>query len=54
MQFIYYLFERLNDIEKATAAKFKIEQKQREEAKLRKEENGVFQNTVKIHFYIKL
>lgn len=43
-------FFRINDIEKATAAKFKIEQKQREEAKTRKEENGSYPN--RVSFYL--
>lgn len=37
---------RANDIDKATAAKFKVEQKQREEAKVRKDDNSVFANKV--------
>lgn len=39
---------RANDIDKATAAKFKVEQKQREEAKVRKDENSAFANTVRL------
>lgn len=39
-------FSRANDIDKATAAKFKVEQKQREEAKVRKDENSAFTNKV--------
>lgn len=39
-------FQRINDIEKATAGKFRIEQKQREEAKTRKEENNSYPNRV--------
>lgn len=39
---------RSNDIDVATAAKFRVEQKQREEAKLRKDENAVWANTVRI------
>jgi hypothetical protein len=39
-------FCRSNDIDKATAAKFKVEQKQREEAKVRKDENAMFANKV--------
>ncbi|CAG9804550.1 unnamed protein product [Chironomus riparius] len=34
-----------NDIDLATAAKFRVEQKQREEAKLRKDENAAWANT---------
>ena len=43
-------FPRANDIDKATAAKYKVEQKQREEAKVRKDENSLFANKVR---YIK-
>lgn len=39
---------RSNDIDKATAAKFKVEQKQREEAKVRKDENAMFANKVSV------
>ena len=39
---------RSNDIDLATAAKFRVEQKQREEAKLRKDENAVWANTVSV------
>lgn len=39
---------RSNDIDLATAAKFRVEQKQREEAKLRKDENAAWANTVSI------
>jgi len=39
---------RSNDIEAATAAKFRVEQKQREEAKSRKDENTAWANTVSI------
>ncbi|CRK98250.1 CLUMA_CG011612, isoform A [Clunio marinus] len=35
---------KANDIDKATAAKFNVEQKQREEAKVRKDENAAFAN----------
>jgi hypothetical protein len=42
-----YIFKhRANDIEAATTAKFKVEQKQREEAKVRKDENSMWNNTV--------
>lgn len=45
-------FNRLNDIERATNAKTQIEQKQREEAKIRKETNVDWETKV-IHFLIK-
>jgi hypothetical protein len=45
--FYKFCIFRSNDIEKATAAKFKVEQKQREEAKTRKDENSMFANQVK-------
>jgi D-ribose pyranose/furanose isomerase RbsD len=37
---------RANDIEAATTAKFKVEQKQRDEAKVRKDENSSWANNV--------
>jgi hypothetical protein len=37
---------RINDLDKATAAKYAIEQKQREEARLRKETNITWQTKV--------
>ena len=39
---------RSNDIEAATTAKFRVEQKQRDEAKLRKDENTAWANTVSV------
>ena len=41
-----YIFCRANDIEKATAAKYEVEQKQREEAKVRKDAQADFDNRV--------
>lgn len=46
---IVLTFFRANDIDKATAAKFKVEQKQREEAKVRKDENSAFANKVRFN-----
>jgi hypothetical protein len=43
------LFFRANDIDKATNAKYKVEQKQRDEAKTRKDENAVFDNKVRLN-----
>lgn len=37
---------RANDIDRATAAKFEVEQKQRAEAKTRKDANALFDNKV--------
>lgn len=52
MNFVFIL-SRLNDIERATNAKCTVEQKQREEAKLRKENNGEWDTKViGHHFYI--
>lgn len=44
---------RINDMDKATAAKYAIEQKQRDEARQRKENNETWQTKVTlIYFYI--
>ena len=48
---IFYIF-RANDIEKATAAKYEVEQKQREEAKLRKDTQTDFDNRVSFKLII--
>lgn len=39
---------RSNDIDAATSAKFKVEQKQRDEAKVRKDDNTSFNNKVSV------
>ena len=50
----FYVFScRSNDIDAATSAKFKVEQKQREEAKVRKDDNSSFNNKVSIKKTIK-
>lgn len=41
------LYFRLNDIEKATNAKYQIEQRQREQAKVRKETSEEWDNLVR-------
>lgn len=42
---------RINDMDKATAAKCAIEQKQRDEARFRKESNMAWQTKVRSNFY---
>ena len=44
-----HFIRRANDIDKATNAKYKVEQKQRDEAKTRKDENAVFDNKVRLN-----
>lgn len=39
---------RINDMDKATAAKYAIEQKQRDEARQRKESNETWQTKVSV------
>ena len=51
MMSIYVFSCRSNDIDAATSAKFKVEQKQREEAKVRKDDNSSFNNKVSIKKY---
>lgn len=43
---------RINDMDKATAAKCAIEQKQRDEARFRKENNMAWQTKVRSNFYL--
>lgn len=43
---VFFFFLRMNDIDKATNAKFLVEQKQREEARERKETSGEWANKV--------
>lgn len=43
---------RINDMDKATAAKCAIEQKQRDEARFRKESNLPWQTKVRSNFYL--
>lgn len=43
---IFHHLHRMNDIEKATNAKFQVEQKQREEAKERKDALGEWETKV--------
>lgn len=43
---------RINDMDKATAAKCAIEQKQRDEARFRKENNIAWQTKVRSNFYL--
>lgn len=43
---------RINDMDKATAAKCAIEQKQRDEARFRKENNMAWQTKVRDNFYL--
>jgi hypothetical protein len=50
---LYYLL-RSNDIEAATSAKSRVEQKQRDEAKTRKDENTAWANKVNIECFIRL
>lgn len=45
---------RINDMDKATAAKCAIEQKQRDEARFRKENNMAWQTKVRVNSFIVL
>lgn len=51
--FIFFFF-RLNDIDRATTAKSQVENKQREEAKQRKESNDEWDTKVNYKFFIHL
>ena len=51
---MFFFMYRSNDIESATTAKQKVEQKQRDEAKLRRDENTSWTNKVNIEYLILL
>jgi hypothetical protein len=52
IDFLLPFFCRANDIDAATSAKFRVEQKQREEAKTRKDENTAWNNKVRETFFL--